>query len=95
MDITMFLNDNMRVLDYLYSKRDDEDFIRVSQQEVAEYFELSRPTINRIFKALKESDSYLFNIEEPTKTIDLGSQHSSQKNEDDLFARKVMGLSTD
>ena len=46
-------------------------------------------------KALKESDSYLFNIEEPTKTIDLGSQHSSQKNEDDLFARKVMGLSTD
>lgn len=46
-------------------------------------------------KALKESDSYLFNIEEPIKTIDLGSQHSSQKNEDDLFARKVMGLSTD
>lgn len=46
-------------------------------------------------KALKESDSYLFNIEEPTKTIDLGSQHSNQKNEDDLFARKVMGLSTD
>ena len=46
-------------------------------------------------KALKESDSYLFNIEEPTKTIDLGSQHTSEKSEDDLLARKVMGLSTD
>lgn len=55
MDITMFLNDNMRVLDYLYSKRDDEDFIRVSQLEVAEHFGLSRPTMNRIFKALKEN----------------------------------------
>ena len=46
-------------------------------------------------KALKESDSYLFNIEEPTKTIDLGSQHTNEKSEDDLLARKVMGLSTD
>lgn len=45
--------------------------------------------------ALKESDSYLFNIEEPTKTIDLGSQHTSEKSEDDLLARKVMGLSTE
>ena len=62
MNITMFLNDNMRVLDYLYSKRDDEDFIRVSQQEVAEYFDLSRPTINRIFKALKEN-GYLLSDE--------------------------------
>lgn len=46
-------------------------------------------------KALKESDSYLFNIEEPTKTIDLGSQHSSEKSEDDTEARRIMGLSTD
>lgn len=46
-------------------------------------------------KALKESDSYLFNIEEPTKTIDLGSQHTGEKSEDDLMARKIMGLSTD
>ena len=46
-------------------------------------------------KALKESDSYLFNIEEPTITIDLGSQHTSEKSEDDLLARKIMGLSTD
>jgi hypothetical protein len=46
-------------------------------------------------KSLKESDSYLFNIEEPTKTIDLGSQHSSEKSEDDILARKIMGLSTE
>lgn len=45
-------------------------------------------------KALKESDSYLFNIEEPTKTIDLGSGHSNQKVEDNSFERKIMGLST-
>lgn len=45
-------------------------------------------------KALKESDSYLFNIEEPTKTIDLGSGHSTEKVDDNSFERKVMGLST-
>ena len=44
--------------------------------------------------ALKECDSYLFNIEEPTKTIDLGSQHSGEKVEDNSLARQVMGLST-
>ena len=46
-------------------------------------------------KALKESDSYLFNIEEPTKTIDLGSEHSKEKVDDNSFERKVMGLSTE
>lgn len=46
-------------------------------------------------KALKESDSYLFNIEEPTKTIDLGSGHSNEKVDDNSFERKVMGLSVD
>lgn len=46
-------------------------------------------------KALKESDSYLFNIEEPTKTIDLGSGHSNEKVDDNSFERKVMGLSTE
>lgn len=44
-------------------------------------------------KALKESDSYLFNIEEPTKTIDLGSGHSTEKVDDNSFERKIMGLS--
>ena len=28
-------------------------------------------------KSLKESDSYLFNIEQPTKTVDLGGEHKS------------------
>lgn len=31
-------------------------------------------------KALKESDSYLFNIEEPKKTVDLNGNHNSSKN---------------
>lgn len=44
-------------------------------------------------KALKESDSYLFNIEEPTKTIDLGSGHSTENVDDNSFERKIMGLS--
>lgn len=43
-------------------------------------------------KALKESDSYLFNIEEPTKTIDLGSQHTQEKSEDNSHERNLLGI---
>ena len=46
-------------------------------------------------EALEQSDSYLFNIEEPTKTIDLGSGHSNEKVDDNSFERRVMGLSTE
>lgn len=45
--------------------------------------------------ALEQSDGYLFNNEEPTKTIDLGSGHSNEKVDDNSFERKIMGLSTD
>ena len=49
--------------------------------------------LNEQIEALQKSDSYLFNVEEPTKTVDLGGEHNQTKADDNAEARRIMGLS--
>ena len=49
------INDNFKVLSYLYDNRDKENVIRYTQGEIADAMGLSRPTVNGIFKQLKEA----------------------------------------
>ena len=58
------INDNFKVLSYLYDNRDKENVIRYTQGEIADAMGLSRPTVNGIFKQLKEA-GYL--IQDTTK----------------------------
>ena len=53
-----FTNDKFRVLACLYDARGIDGSARITQQEVAEALNLSRVTINGIFKQLNE-DGYL------------------------------------
>ena len=49
------INDNFKVLSYLYDNRDKENVIRYTQGEIADAMGFSRPTVNGIFKQLKEA----------------------------------------
>ena len=56
MSIVEFTNDNFRVLAYLYDNMDASRLVKITQQEVSDALGISRVTINKIFKQLKESD---------------------------------------
>lgn len=51
----IFTNENFRILSVLYDKKDNNNLIYITQQELAEEVHLSRATINIIFKTLKEN----------------------------------------
>ena len=53
--IEMFVNDTYNVLSYLYGKMDSTYLIKITQSEIANDLNLSRVTINGIFKQLKEN----------------------------------------
>lgn len=48
-------NDSFKVLSWLYEKRDKDNLIKVTQQELADDIGLSGPTINIIFGRLKDA----------------------------------------
>ena len=52
---SVLTNDNFNVLAYLYDNRDKENVIRYTQGEIADAIGFSRPTVNGIFKQLKEA----------------------------------------
>ena len=56
MPIVEFTNDNFRVLAYLYDNMETSQLVKITQQEVSDALGLSRVTINKIFKQLKEGD---------------------------------------
>ena len=56
MPIVEFTNDNFRVLAYLYDNMDPSRLVKITQQEVSDALGVSRVTINKIFKQLKEGD---------------------------------------
>ena len=58
MSIVEFTNDNFRVLAYLYDNMDTSRLVKITQQEVSDALGISRVTINKIFKQLKDG-SYL------------------------------------
>ena len=51
----IFTNDKFAILSILYDKKDKDNLIHITQQELAEEVCLSRATINTIFKILKEN----------------------------------------
>jgi DNA-binding MarR family transcriptional regulator len=57
-NVQYFTNDKFRVLACLYDARGLDGGTRITQQEVSDQLNLSRVTINGIFKQLKE-DGYL------------------------------------
>lgn len=58
MSIDRFVTDDFRVLAYLYDKQAPDGKAYVTQQEVADYLELNRATINKIIGELK-SEGYI------------------------------------
>ena len=54
MSIVEFTNDNFRVLAYLYDNMDTSQLVKITQQEVSDALGISRVTINKIFKQLKD-----------------------------------------
>lgn len=52
---SVLTNANFNVLAYLYDNRDKENVIRYTQGEIADALGFSRPTVNGIFKQLKEA----------------------------------------
>lgn len=57
-NVEYFTNDRFRVLACLYDARGADGSTRITQQEIADELNLSRVTINGIFKQLND-DGYL------------------------------------
>lgn len=53
--VSEFTNDNFRTLAFMYDNKNEQNLIKVTQQEVGNELGLSRVTINKIFKQLKEN----------------------------------------
>ena len=58
LNINQFLTDNFHILSYLCSIKGPDGKISVTQQEIADKFDLSRATVNKIIGELKR-DGYL------------------------------------
>ena len=52
--INCFTNDNFKVLSYLFEIKGNDNYARITQQEIADELGFSRATINKIIKVLKE-----------------------------------------
>lgn len=53
--VSEFTNENFRVLAYMYDNKNYQHLVKITQQEVSDELGVSRVTINKIFKQLKES----------------------------------------
>ena len=53
--IEQFTTDNFHILSYLCEIRGKDDKVSITQQEIAERFDLSRATVNTIFGRLKKN----------------------------------------
>ena len=56
MSIVEFTTHNFRVLAYRYDNMDTSRFVKITQQEVSDALSISRVTINKIFKQLKDGN---------------------------------------
>lgn len=52
--IKKFTNSRFDVLEYLYEHKDSNNVTRVTQSEIADSVDISRPTINKFISELKE-----------------------------------------
>ena len=58
----ILVNDNFKVLSWMYDRKDKENLVKVTQLELANDVGLSRPTVNIIFGKLKDA-GYLIHDE--------------------------------
>lgn len=57
----ILINDNFKVLLWMYDRKDDDNLVKVTQLELAENIGLSRPTVNIIFSKLKDAGYLIHN----------------------------------
>ena len=55
-NISCLTNDNFKILSFLYDIRGADNYARITQQEIADEIKMSRATINKIIKQLKDED---------------------------------------
>ena len=60
--IDYFTNENFKILNYLYDQRNSDNIVSITQQEIADEFNLSRATINKMINDLTQN-GYLKRIE--------------------------------
>lgn len=53
-DISVFTNSKYKVLSYLYENKDENNLIKITQNEIGEALEMNRTTVNYVIKVLKE-----------------------------------------
>ena len=56
--IEKFVNNNFKVLSYMYDNRVKHNLVRITQTELSEDLGLNRGTVNGIFRLLRE-DGYI------------------------------------
>lgn len=61
-NVSNFTNEKFRVLAHLFDMKDKDNQVKVTQTEICSDLDLSRATVNNIFKKLKESN-YLIHDE--------------------------------
>ena len=53
-DISIFITNTYRVLSYMYDKKDKNNVVSITQNEIAQALELNKSTVNMFMKTLKE-----------------------------------------
>ena len=56
MNTGIFLNNTFDVLSFLYDIKNENNIIRITQQEVADELHMSRITVNKTFNLLKDNN---------------------------------------
>ena len=56
MNTGIFLNNTFDVLSFLYDIKNENNIIRITQQEVADKLHISRITVNKTFNLLKDNN---------------------------------------
>ena len=56
MNTDIFLNNTFDVLSFLYDIKNENNIIRITQQEVADELHMSRITVNKTFNLLKDNN---------------------------------------
>ena len=55
-NVENFTNTKFQILSYLYDIKDRNNLVKITQSEIVEEFDLSRGTVNSIFKNLKDKN---------------------------------------
>ena len=53
-DISVLTTNTYRVLRYMFDKRDKNNVVNITQNEIAKYLDLNKSSVNMMMKTLKE-----------------------------------------